>query len=309
MKEKLSILDLSKNHEKSKRTYIEKEEDQFEIHNLSTSSSLSSLNVNESFSTESKNPEFQFPQNTPSLTSLSIPKNFLLNLNKIKENPRCSYMNKLISKNLLISSQKKFNNIFIFDWDDTLLCTTVLNPYGYFDDEMEVQPSKMEKIEKLEIYVRSILSKALEKGDVYIITNSEAAWIEYSCERFFPSVYKFLNKIKIISARDLYEEKYPHDYKTWKIKAFNDIIKNYSLNLPTNIMSFGDSSYEIDASYDLKSKFPNGFVKVIKFKEYPLIQDLINQLNLVLEKFMIFYSTCKNLTINIEEEIKRNIIV
>ena len=55
MKEKLSILDLSKNLEKSKRTYIEKEEDQFEINNLSTSSSLSSLNVNESFPTESKN--------------------------------------------------------------------------------------------------------------------------------------------------------------------------------------------------------------------------------------------------------------
>ena len=300
MKEKLFYL--SQKLCKLKDNYIIKEEDQYESHNSSTTSSSSSLTLNESFATESKNFESQCHQKTPSLTSLLIPKNFLLNLNKIRRNPRCSYMNKLISKNFLISSQKKFNNIFIFDWDDTLLCTTVLSPYGYFDDEIEVQPSKMEKIEKLEIYVRSILSKALEKGDVYIITNSEVAWIEYSCERFFPSVYKFLNKIKIISARDLYEEKYPHDYKIWKIKAFNNIIRNYSLNLPTNIMSFGDSSYEIDASYDLKSKFPNGFVKVIKFKEYPLIQDLINQLNLVLEKFIIFYSTCKNMTINIEEE-------
>ena len=306
MNEKLSILDLSKNIEKSSERHIEIEEDQCESHNSSTSSSSSSLNDNEIFSNESKNIEIDCQQKSQSLTSISIPKNFLLNLNKIGRNSHCSYMNKLISKNLLISHQKKFNNIFIFDWDDTLLCTTILSPYGYFDDEIEVQPSKMEKIEKLEIYVRSILTKALEKGDVYIITNSEAAWIEYSCERFFPSVYKFLNKIKIISARDLYEEKYPHDYKIWKIKAFNNIIKNYSLNLPTNILCFGDSSYEIDAAYDLISKFPNGFVKAIKFKEYPLIQDLINQLVFVLENFMIFYSACKNLTINIDEEIQKN---
>ena len=43
--------------------------------------------------------------------------------------------------------------------------------------------------------------------------------------------------------------------------------------------------------------------KRLNLKNYPLIQDLINQLVFVLENFMIFYSACKNSTINIEEEI------
>ncbi len=134
----------------------------------------------------------------------------------------------------------------------------------------------MEKIEKMEKLIKNILLKAIEKGDTYIITNSEFVWIYYSCERFYPSIYELLNKMKLISARDLYEEKYPNDSKIWKIKAFNTIIKDYSLNLPTNIICFGDSPDKVEAGYDLASKFPNGFLKAIKFREYPLIIDLIN---------------------------------
>ena len=66
-------------------------------------------------------------------------------------------------------------------------------------------------------------------------------------------------------------------------------------------MSFGDSTYEIDASYDLIKKISNGYIKFIKFREIPLIQDLINQLALVLEKFNIYFSACKNWTIYIDQ--------
>ena len=66
-------------------------------------------------------------------------------------------------------------------------------------------------------------------------------------------------------------------------------------------MTFGDSTYDIEASYDLVKKFPNGFIKAIKFQEFPLIQDLIKQLILVLDNFDSYYSACKNWTINIAE--------
>ena len=300
MTENLPFLNLSNKFVKHKENnFGKKEEGQYDLQSFSTTSSSS--NTIDSFSNESIKNSNQV-QKIQKISKIFIPKNILLNLNKTGRNTLKSYLNKLINKNLLISSRKKFNNIFIFDWDDTLICTSILSPYGYFDDEMEVESSKMEKIEKLEIYVNKLLSKAIEKGDTYIITNSEAAWVEYSCERFFPKVYNLLSKIKIISARDLYEEKYPHDYKTWKMKAFNNIIKYYSLNIPTNIVSFGDSSYEIDATYDLSSKFTNGIAKFIKFKEYPSIDDLIEQIKLTLEKFSIFYSKTKNWTINIFEE-------
>ena len=240
---------------------------------------------------------------------VSYSENFFLNFKKIENDTRGSYFNKLINKGLLSSSEEekkfKFNNIFIFDWDDTLLCTTVLSPGGYFDDNMIVLPSKLEKIKKLEILVNKLLSLTTEKGDTYIITNSEPGWVEYSCKRFFPNTFYLLSKIKIISARGLYEKKYPKGFKTWKLMTFNEIIKNYDKNLPTNIMCLGDSQYEIEAAHELATKFPNGYVKAIKFKEYPKIDELTSQLKLVLGKFNFIYSACKNWTVTVDKKKKK----
>lgn len=277
-------------------------QDIYDRQSISTSSlSFSSIDTNERLSDLSTNNLGKNRKKSILFHPNSISNNIISKLSKIGKNTRSSYFNKLMSKNLFNLKQKKYNNIFIFDWDDTLLCTSVLSPKGYFDDDIEISEKTLEKIKKLEIYVKTVLSKAIEKGDTYIITNSELEWIDYSCQRFFPSVYELIKKIKIISARDLYEEKYPNDYKLWKIKAFNDIIKNYSLLLPTNIMSFGDSSYEIDAAFDIVTKFNYGFIKAIKFKEYPLISDIISQLMKVLEKFENYYKVCKNCTIFIDE--------
>ena len=277
-------------------------QDIYERQSISTSSlSFSSIDTNERLSDLSTNNLVKNRKKSILFHPNCISNNIISKLSKIGKNTRSSYFNKLMSKNLFDLKQKKYNNIFIFDWDDTLLCTSVLSPKGYFDDDIEISEKTLEKIKKLEIYVKTVLSKAIEKGDTYIITNSELEWIDYSCQRFFPSVYELIKKIKIISARDLYEEKYPNDYKLWKIKAFNDIIKNYSLLLPTNIMSFGDSSYEIDAAFDIVTKFNYGFIKAIKFKEYPLISDIISQLMKVLEKFENYYKVCKNCTIFIDE--------
>ena len=251
----------------------------------------------------------QSPNPRKNSAPVAFSENFVLNFIKIEKETRASYFNKLINKGLLnITDEGKkfrFNNIFIFDWDDTLLCTTVLSPCGYFDDNMVVLPSKMEKIKKLEILVKKLLTKTTDKGDTYIITNSEPGWVEYSCKRFFPNTYELLSKIKIISARGLYETKYPKDFKTWKNKSFNEIIEKYDKSLPTNIICLGDSTYEIEAAHGLAGKLANGFIKAIKFKEFPKIEELISQLTLILDKFNFIYSACKNWTITVDKKKKK----
>lgn len=265
------------------------EKDEYESQNSSTVFSSNLLDTNDNKSNNNITPKKVLS------SASSFNKNILLlNLNKKGKNTRFSYYYKLISKNLLIRPEKKFNNIFIFDWDDTLFCTTVLCPYGYYDEDKEISDSIIEKIERLGKKVKKILIKAIEKGDTYIITNSELKWVEYSCKIFFPNVFELFKDIKIISARDLYSEQFPNNYKIWKIKVYNDITNNYSLDLPTNIIAFGDSSYDIEATYNLKLKFPKGLIKFIKFREFPLISDLIKQLTIAIDKFENFYSECIN---------------
>lgn len=293
----------------------EKYENQHFYDSQSSSTSTSSMSeANDNLGIKSKlSLNLQHLEENQNQRKFSAPvtysENFISKFIKIGKNSRGSYFNKLISKGLLASSEKekkfKFNNIFIFDWDDTLLCTTVLSPLGYFDDDMVVLPSRMEKIKKLEISVKKLLTLTIEKGDTYIITNSEPGWVEYSCKRFFPNTFHLLDKIKIISARGLYEKKYPKKLKVWKNLAFNDIIKKYDKTLPTNIVCFGDSSYEIESAHGLSDKFQDGYVKAIKFKEFPKIEELISQLNLVLDKFNFIYSACKNWTITVDRKKKK----
>ena len=258
-----------------------------EIEEMSSTSSTSSLS-------ETSETNGNADKRHPGKSADFIRRDFISNLMNLKNNSYSKYLHKLINKNLLTYEKPKTNNIFIFDWDDTLFCTTMLCPEGYFDEEKEISEKILEKIEKLEDLVRNLLMKCIEKGDTYIITNSELDWVHYSCINFFPSVYELFEKIKIISTRDLYEEKYPKDIKTWKIKAYNSIAENYSKNAPTNIISVGDSSYEVEAGYNMVKNFPNGFLKVIKFREFPLISDIIKQITYILEKFHIIYNTCKN---------------
>ena len=251
-------------------------------------------------------------ENTQSHRKHSAPletKEFFLNFRKLEGQTRGAYINKLLLTGVLNLNQReqniKTNTIFIFDWDDTLLCTSVISPGGYFDDNMVILPGRLKKIKNLETVVKKILTLATEKGDTYIITNSEPGWVEYSCKRFFPNVCDLLTKIKIISARGLYERRFPNNFKTWKNMAFNDIIKNYDLGLPSNIICMGDSTYEMEAAHGLANKFPDGFIKAIKFKEFPKIEELISQLNLILDKFDFIYSACKNWTITIDKKKKK----
>ncbi len=308
---KINNLEKFKKNEDLPRNKEDKEES---IKSSTSTSSLNQNNDNLAFKSKLSIKNNELLEQNPNQRKFSAPvsfsQNFFLNFNKIGKDIRGSYFNKLINKGLLNTSEEKekfkFNNIFIFDWDDTLLCTTVLSPCGYFDDNMIILPSKMEKIQKLEILVKKLLTKTINKGDTYIITNSEKGWVEYSCKRFFPNTFDLLSKIKIISARGLYEEKYPKDFKTWKARAFDEIIKNYDKNLPTNIMCLGDSAYEIEAAHGLASKFTNGFIKAIKFKEYPKIDELTSQLGLVLDKFNFIYSACKNWTITVDKKRKKS---
>lgn len=56
-------------------------------------------------------------------------------------------------------------------------------------------------------------------GTTYIITNAGEGWVQYSAEKFMPSLLPILEKIIIISARAKYEH-LTSDYTKWKLHAF-----------------------------------------------------------------------------------------
>ena len=229
----------------------------------------------------------------------------ILNLPKNTNQTRLNYYTKLINNGVWYKNniRQSFNSLFIFDWDDTLFCTSEISTINFLDENYIIPKGKKNKFLKLENEVKKILENCIEKGKTYIITNSEPGWVEFSCKKFLPSIVGLLDKINIISARGLYENQYPYDSFMWKINAFNDIVSLFDYTLLSNIICIGDSFLEIEAGKNLSNKFTNAFIKTIKFKENPSIDELIMEIKLVNDNFSFIYSAVKNWTINVKRKI------
>ena len=288
----------SEGNEESENDEEKKQNDLIVTNNMKTIFIDSKIGVKEQY--ENSNEESRL--STSSMTADDYELNFYRNGNDIRQ----SYFTKLVSTKVWNPNMKpkQHNSIIIFDWDDTILPTTYLTPGGVFDENIKIPEVDKERFAKLEQVVHKILTEAVEKGNVYIITNAGNGWVEFSANKFYPSIMPVLDKIKIISARGQYESKFPGNLRQWKIEAFLNIQKNVNMKLVTNIICIGDSLFEMEAGRILASKFTEAFIKTIKFREAPKLDELIKQLKLVSLQFGSIYSSIKNLTIRVERKKK-----
>ena len=241
--------------------------------------------------------------NIKTINSKPSNNNLYNNNNQDKNNFRLNYYWKLISKGSWNPKRQKpkNNSLIIFDWDDTLLCTTFISNNNYDFDSILKNPNYHDLLYKLEDKVFEILSLAIQKGETYIITNAEKSWVEYTSQIFFPSILNILNHIKIISAREENQINFPNEKRMWKINSFNHAFKKYDYESIINIISIGDSFFEVVASKLLNTHFYNSFIKTVQFMHTNKIEELISQLELVINKFDFIVNSPKNYTINVNK--------
>ena len=267
-------------------------------------------NINKNIIEEDYNKEINSDKDNESNNSdyIDISKEILL-LNRKNENKklkskkiRDSYYHKLIIKNQWnpFKKDKIFNNLFFFDWDDTLLCTSYLITIGALED-IEISQKDKEIFTNLDTLVYQLLSKTINLGFVFIITNGAPGWVEYSSVKYYPKSAKLFTNIKIISARGLCEKKLPGDVRQWKTNAFKYAIDSIEIkkNIPTNILCFGDSIIEMEASYNIKEYFSNAYLKTIKFKESPTQIELEKELKIIIAQLDSILTNFKNLSIKV----------
>ena len=264
------------------------------------------LNNNISSRELSKNEIINSPNNKNKINEKN--NNFILETNYQVNNKTINTIENLFSNiNWEIDKKKNlFNSIIIYDWDNTLLNTSIISKYGLYS-KMEKYPiNDLIQISLLEILIFELFEKSFKKGDIFIITNSEKGWVEYSCKKFYPNFYPLLSKLTIISSRK-YKKIHPKNYFMWKIETIDCFIKDYNYNcdLPTNIISIGDSIGDIKASKRLKNQFKTCFIKTIKFIEFPNYIDLQKELDLIINKFDYLISNCKNWNIKVENKIQK----
>jgi len=175
-------------------------------------------------------------------------------------------------QNSCSSQQYSPNTVIVFDWDDTLLCSTAIH----------TQRWRRHDVRKLQRSVKRILRAAMRLGETLIVTNGNATWVEDSAREYMPGLLPLLSQLSIVSARAQFEDKYPGDPFMWKRAAFEHLLtktRTFSGEQGLNLVVLGDQYPEIDAAhYVAWMRVEPTRLKAIKFKEAPSTLELVGQL-------------------------------
>lgn len=173
--------------------------------------------------------------------------------------------------------------LFCLDWDDTLLPSSFLERKGYFDFVYELPKSLRNELCQLEDTIIVLIELALQYGTVYIITNAESGWVEFSATKFVPRVIPLLSRVTVTSARSMYEDEHPKEPFQWKLLTFHyhlqAVLRTRSSK---SIISFGDSHCERHACRQFTKGYFNCHAKSVKFVKNPCVEVLLRQLQVVI---------------------------
>jgi len=182
--------------------------------------------------------------------------------------------------------------VIIFDWDDTLLCTTWLSAQGPTSSAAVV--AQLAAIEKLAF---KMLSEALSIGRTFIITNAAAGWVRRSATTWAPSLLPLLEEVEVISARDCFASSFPDEVDRWKVEAFLEVQRKLPATLVTNLIALGDSEFEMHAARSMREQFEHPLLKTVKFLPTPSPGVLLKQMEVVAQNLGKIVSTTKNMRI------------
>jgi hypothetical protein len=212
-------------------------------------------------------------------------------------NFRTAYLQNLRSRRLFLAAHERppaHQQATIFDWDDTLLCTTALLTHG----DSGVDHSTLRRLDELGL---ALLQKALAYGPTFIVTNAVEGWVQFSAEKYFPRLAEqALAHVTVVSARSEHEQACPGDSEAWKERAFLKVQRALPpAAVISSLISIGDSPAEHRAAQKLAAQFPSTLVKTVKLYEEPSAQQLAREVEIVLEHFDRIALEAKNVSVHL----------
>jgi hypothetical protein len=170
------------------------------------------------------------------------------------------------------SSSTKKETIFLFDWDDTLMCTYFIHS--------KVEPLSEEEIKiisNLGLQVTSFLEECSKYGKIIIMTNSSKDWMKNTSEHYLKIKKEFFKNIKIISTRDLYlKNNIPKE--KWKEMALNELLSKFGDKI-ANLICASDSEEDINIFKNISKLRKEINISTIKFKSKPSPQIMIKEID------------------------------
>lgn len=184
----------------------------------------------------------------------------------------------------------KYKTLVILDWDDTLFPTSWVVKKNIDLTDPDIQNKYIVFFAKLDLLLHKFLMNVSRCGKVVIVTNAMHKWVNISSS-IMPNSYRLIKeKIKVVSARDIYQNKYPGDNYLWKEIIFKQLMNEYygaNYNSTHNIISVGDADYEFRALLNLNDTpvKRRKHLKAVRFVNKPSYDTLIDQLEVLNKSF------------------------
>lgn len=211
---------------------------------------------------------------------------------------RASYVQALRSHQLLPTRAERppqHQQVTIFDWDDTLLCTSALLVQER--GGVAVDDNALAQLDDLG---QRLLEKAVKCGPTFIITNAVEGWVEHSAMQYYPRICDVLSEVTVISARTQHEHSCPGNADAWKNRAFCKVREALPSAEITQLISIGDSNGEMRAVHSLAERFPKAVVKTVKLWEEPSAAQLVREVQILLDNFNSISEKGKNVAVSIK---------
>jgi len=198
------------------------------------------------------------------------------------------------------------STLIILDWDDTLFPTTWVVRNGIDINNAFSRERYIVYFNELDLSLSRLLNKLMKCGKVIIVTNALPEWVRLSSS-ILPRTHKVLEKIKVVSARKIYQS-IIGDAMAWKILAFkNELISEMRDKHINNVISVGDADYEYQALISLykEDKRKTKLMKSVKFMKDPTHDILLDQLGVLESATFYICGKDKHLDLNFKERPNR----
>jgi hypothetical protein len=179
--------------------------------------------------------------------------------------------------------------ITIFDWDDTLMCTSEITGRGRFANLDFTQISAN---------IASLLRLAKRYGPVFIVTNASREWV-YDCifKHLTAEVEELVNSVGLLSTINSGIAS-QHPVEMRKTVAFSKMIGMFSKRGKHTLLCLGDCENDRNAANAIREKIGSpttssgsfAYVKNIKFVPEPTLEVLLTEQKICLELLPSFYA-------------------
>lgn len=249
---------------------------------------------------ELKSNDFLFPRfsASPQLKEVSYAEAFW----KPDDDIRDGYLYRLKAGNILGSKHRRKHQSFaIIDWDGGLFCGSDL-------EELKEKASLgkgQALLKALDEMASSLLLKMIEYCETFIMTSYSETLVEYRARLFLPKTYSVIveKHIQVISTRH-YE---PSDIRGSLLKkeGLFRIREKYHESLVTNMVCVVNSPAKVDMVSVLAKQFDGAILKIVKLKEYPNVNEVLKQQQLLLREFETMFYTLRSFTVQFSKKISK----